>query len=248
MTKRMLEVCDLYTALKADGGSAGKPCVILRLGKSNLSEDKADLYRYAWDKTLPSFDTRKKVVELEVLADKVFLLLQNINTNYLVVTGGEPLLQQEAVLDFLKLYGEKYNKDLCVDIETNGTITPLDNLHVLVSKYSVNIHLGSSMTGNIRDTFSTRVNKEAIETLKKNPHSDFIFSILGEGDFTEIEEISKMFGLSKASIFIRPAGVATGAGNWKLLYNACLGRGLRLSPKFDLQVFGSNINILNNNI
>jgi len=98
-------VSEIFRSLQGEGKSQGRPCTFIRLAGCNL--------RCAWCDTSYAWEGGEKMSVIEVL-DRVWLL----NGRQICITGGEPLLQREEVLELLKkfrLHG------YTVEIETNGT-------------------------------------------------------------------------------------------------------------------------------
>ena len=99
-------VSEIFRSLQGEGKSQGRPCTFIRLAGCNL--------RCAWCDTSYAWEGGEKMSVIEVL-DRVWLL----NGRQICITGGEPLLQREEVLEILKkfrLHG------YTVEIETNGTL------------------------------------------------------------------------------------------------------------------------------
>ena len=99
-------VSEIFRSLQGEGKSQGRPCTFIRLAGCNL--------RCAWCDTSYAWEGGEKMSVIEVL-DRVWLL----NGRQICITGGEPLLQREDLLELLKkfrLHG------YTVEIETNGTL------------------------------------------------------------------------------------------------------------------------------
>ena len=99
-------VSEIFRSLQGEGKSQGRPCTFIRLAGCNL--------RCAWCDTSYAWEGGEKMSVMEVL-DRVWLL----NGRQICITGGEPLLQREDLLELLKkfrLHG------YTVEIETNGTL------------------------------------------------------------------------------------------------------------------------------
>jgi len=98
-------VSEIFRSLQGEGLNQGRPCTFIRLTGCNL--------RCAWCDTDYAQEGGTKMSVTEVL-DQVWLL----NGKHICITGGEPLLQQEEILELLKKFSLH---GYTVEIETNGT-------------------------------------------------------------------------------------------------------------------------------
>ncbi len=99
-------VSEIFRSLQGEGKNQGRPCTFVRLAGCNL--------RCAWCDTSYAWNEGEEMSVGEVL-DRVWLL----RGAYICITGGEPLLQREDLLELLKkfkLHGYS------VEIETNGSL------------------------------------------------------------------------------------------------------------------------------
>jgi organic radical activating enzyme len=128
-----LKISEIFDSIQGEGPSAGLPCTFLRLAGCNLSCTWCDT-RYSWDwsrYTYSSYVSAKTVGELAA---------RFVGSERLVITGGEPLLQQRRIEQLL----EALPKELPIEIETNGTVVPLDSLLVRVTQWNVSPKLANS--------------------------------------------------------------------------------------------------------
>ncbi len=98
-------VSEIFRSLQGEGENQGRPCTFVRLAGCNL--------RCAWCDTSYAREGGEEMSVIEVL-DRVWLQ----NGKHICITGGEPLLQREEVLDLLKKFSLH---GYTVEIETNGT-------------------------------------------------------------------------------------------------------------------------------
>lgn len=99
-------VSEIFRSLQGEGPNQGRPCTFIRLSGCNL--------RCAWCDTAYAKEDGEEMSVGEVL-DRVWLL----NGKRICITGGEPLLQKEEVLELLRKFGLH---GYAVEIETNGTL------------------------------------------------------------------------------------------------------------------------------
>jgi 7-carboxy-7-deazaguanine synthase len=101
-----MKVAEIFRSLQGEGKNQGKPCLFIRLAGCNLL--------CTWCDTLYSQNGG-----IEMSVDSILEHARNLNSSYVCITGGEPLLQAdelEQLLVPLSLMGA------VIDIETNGTI------------------------------------------------------------------------------------------------------------------------------
>lgn len=130
-----LRVSEVFRSLQGEGPTAGVPATFLRLAACNLRCHHCDT-PYTWD--FQRFDASREVrlERVDGLAER--LLADGLER--LIVTGGEPLLQQQA----LQTLFERLPSEVALEIETNGTILPLEPLWARVAQWNVSPKLAFS--------------------------------------------------------------------------------------------------------
>lgn len=123
-----LRVSELFRSLQGEGPTAGLPATFLRLAACNLRCRYCDT-PYTWDSE--RFDLAKEATSktLDELVERI--LTEAVER--LVITGGEPLLQQQGLAALLGRLPTEY----AIEIETNGTILPDPALWSRVSQWNV---------------------------------------------------------------------------------------------------------------
>jgi len=128
-----LSFCEIYPAIQAEGPYAGYAAVLLRLFGGNFYDINSS-HKYASEDP----EKNKRMVTKEELFTEMNAL-QKGNKAHLIVTGGEPLIQQPALEEFIEFINEKYQQKVFVEIETNGIELITDTLDALVSSYNVQV-------------------------------------------------------------------------------------------------------------
>ena len=100
---------EIFHSIQGEGASQGATCVFLSLAGCNLACSWCDT-AYSWDGTSP-------VVKLS--PEEAATAVLRYPCRRLVLTGGEPLVQQKALPGLLRLLPKHF-----VEMETNGTILP----------------------------------------------------------------------------------------------------------------------------
>lgn len=119
-----LKVREIFASIQGEGPFSGQPAIFVRLAGCNIQCPFCDT----------DHESEVKEWESHLLADHIFSIIKGSfpNINLVVITGGEPFLQNfEGVVAWLLL-----DKTIQVQVETNGTIDPewyIDDLTIVVS-------------------------------------------------------------------------------------------------------------------
>ncbi|MDA1128102.1 MAG: 7-carboxy-7-deazaguanine synthase QueE [Chloroflexi bacterium] len=106
---------EIFHSIQGEGVSMGVPSVFLRLATCNLACHWCDT-KYTWD--WQNFDYQTEVVEMD--GDDIQQRVRAFDCSHVVITGGEPLLQQADLTSLVEIMvAEGYT----FEVETNGTIT-----------------------------------------------------------------------------------------------------------------------------
>src|SRR6187551_1148089 len=114
-TSAMLKVSEIFESLQGEGASSGAPCVFVRLAQCNLHCSWCDT-KYTWD--FERYRYEDEVAERSVA--EVAQLVNAAPSRRLVLTGGEPLLQQRALKEFFA----RLSPDITVEVETTARSCP----------------------------------------------------------------------------------------------------------------------------
>jgi len=170
-----LKVSEIFQSLQGEGVSSGAPCVFVRLAQCNLHCTWCDT-KYTWD-----FDRYR--YEDEVREQTVAEVAQIVNaapSRRLVLTGGEPLLQQRALKEFFA----RLAPDIAVEVETNGTIVPESAALARVNQWNV-----SPKLSNAGDPEQFRIRPEALAALRDSGRAYLKLVVDGDADFAEADAL-----------------------------------------------------------
>ena len=104
-----MKVCEEFISIQGEGITTGKPSYFLRLFGCNLRCSFCDS-KFSFEKSFYNIDPFDFV--------KSFQDITRNKLHNIVITGGEPLLQQDNIIELIKLLPKNIN----IEIETNGTI------------------------------------------------------------------------------------------------------------------------------
>ena len=188
-----LLVAEVFYSLQGEGSTMGIPAVFLRLGGCNLLCDGAwrcDTIEVWRNGSKYSFGDVMPITYLDKLKRGA----------HLVITGGEPLLQKDALVKYLEWFSEAFDFIPYIEIETNGTIMPAKELLALVNQWNISPKLGGSGV-----EFSQRVNTSLLSYLNKY-NVIFKFVISCREDWEEVEDIFLApWVIDKDKVWLMPA-------------------------------------------
>jgi organic radical activating enzyme len=200
-----LSISEVFYSIQGEGPTTGYPSVFVRLGGCNLmcggegTQRDGELHNGAtWRcDTIEVWMKSKSKAFKDILP--IDCILAIINGANLIVTGGEPLMQQTNVIEFIKYIRDNYNKDCYVEIETNGTIAPTPEIAQLVNQWNCSPKLANSGMP-ILKTYNTN----AIEKLNRL-NTAFKFVLTTNTDW---EEINKYYFdiIDHKKIWLMPSG------------------------------------------
>lgn len=235
---------EIFHTLQGEGVSAGVPAIFVRASLCNLHCVWCDTdYTWNWEGTPwphqrdadPAYTKFKKEEQILELAEaELAAAITEHPCRRLVVTGGEPLLQQEELTSLLRLLRE-HGEPWVVEIETNGTIRPEPALDPLVDQYNVSPKLANS--GNPEEL---RIREEALTFFAGSPKAWFKFVVTGPPDLKEIEDFQQGLALPAERIILMPEGRDPGTLRQRLPWLAEAGRahGYRLSDRLQVELWG----------
>lgn len=220
-----------YVSIQGEGLTIGKPSIFLRLQGCNLNCKWCDT-RFTWDEDDPDFKAFGRF-----LVDDLVEVFSKMNVRNLVITGGEPLLQQEAVLDLITALS-KVTDLWTFEIETNGTLSPSFRYQSLPILFNVSPKLSGS---GIRKEI--RYDEYVLRDLDRNFNSIFKFAISSMEDVQEVNEIVESCGIRPEKIFLMPVGTTMAEMITKPhslgLVHTCIERGYNLSTRLQIILWGS---------
>ncbi|MCX8185398.1 MAG: 7-carboxy-7-deazaguanine synthase QueE [Sulfolobales archaeon] len=186
-----MKVSEIFISVQGEGPSLGKPAVFLRLSYCNLMCTWCDT-KYAWT------TSEEKSVD-DVVSELVDKLKTYDKVKLIVVTGGEPLLQKDELVELVgKL--KKLIKDFEVEVETNCTIDPGELVEV-VDRIIVSPKLSNSGM----PEYARKCSEEFFKLPKNLKTKVYLkFVVEDTSDLKEVEEIVKLFDVDSHRVFFMP--------------------------------------------
>jgi 7-carboxy-7-deazaguanine synthase len=219
---------EIFHSLQGEGPTIGTPSVFLRLAQCNLACDWCDT-KYTWD--WKNYDYDQEVVSLD--SKQVENHILQLGCNHLVITGGEPLIQQS---ELVPLVNSLRARNFYCEIETNGTIVPMPELARNINQWNVSPKLQNS--GN---TQSRREVHKVLEFFCQLSSAYFKFVVVAPSDLVEIGALQKRYKLPNERIILMPEGqtanIIQSRSQW--ISEACIREGFRFSSRLHVMLWGN---------
>lgn len=225
---RTLLVAECFgPTLQGEGPSTGQQALFVRLSRCNLACPACDTpYTWDWSRFDPTAEARRVPVE-ELVAWAL-----GSSTRLIVVTGGEPLLQQPGLVGLVRALTQQGRR---VEIETNGTLSPNPDLLEATAQFTVSPKLSTFGAGM---PVARRINPAALRGYVSSGKSVFKFVIKAPADLDEVTELEGQLGLSP--VWVMPEGTTrdTVLSGMSWLAEEALARGWHLSGRLHVLLWG----------
>ena len=230
-------VNDIYPAIVGEGLTAGQPCTLVRLFGTNFV-NQLDLHTYASDPTHENKDSNARNIFVDDVIEEILGKKGGVK-NHLLIVGGEPLVQQEALVLLIRRYKEKQPKAF-IEVATNGLTQPLPELDDLVDRFIVSVPLANATRSRDKSgTFSTRVKGKVLEFFAKRRGVSFIFHLDNIEQVSEVTEIEKSVKIPRHKMWLTYASTnhMEVRRNTPSIVDYCAMNGYNYSPRIHVSVF-----------
>ncbi|WSS23153.1 7-carboxy-7-deazaguanine synthase QueE [Streptomyces sp. NBC_01190] len=209
---------------QGEGPSCGAPALFIRLSRCNLTCEWCDT-KYTWD--WEHFDPRQESVRRSATDLLAWALASPVKL--VVITGGEPLLQQHALVPLVLalLAGGKR-----VEFETNGTVVPETALLVDGVGFNISPKLGNSGVADDR-----RIVPAALVAFAASGQAAFKFVTRAVPELDEIAALVDRYGL--APVYVMPEGTTADSliATTRLIADAVAARRWHLASRLHVLAF-----------
>lgn len=201
---------EIFHTLQGEGPCAGIPAVFVRASRCNLHCVWCDTC-HTWNFVgtpwphekdgTPGYSkhdplTATWVGEPKTVADIVLAY----HCPHLVITGGEPLLQQDDFRVLVQLLRDQQPSTF-VEVETNGTVTPKPDFDAVIDAYNV-----SPKLSNAGMPASLRLRWESLAWFAQSNKAVFKFVVQSAQDLDEIRMLQSKLELPARRIMLMPEG------------------------------------------
>ncbi|MFN2421041.1 MAG: 7-carboxy-7-deazaguanine synthase QueE [Gemmatimonadota bacterium] len=222
---------EIFASVQGEGVTCGLPSVFVRLGLCNLRCGFCDS-AYTWDWRL--YDPKLEMMssDVEDVARRVMERAGDGIRN-VVLTGGEPLLQARELAELASLL---HAEGFRIEVETNGTVCPSDELAAEVDQWNVSPKLESS-----ENTRTRREIPAALEWFARAADAYWKFVVISPEDLSEIKELVARYRVPKERVILMPEGTdaetLTERSRW--LSGTCQENGFRLGTRLHVFLWGA---------
>ena len=230
----MILVNEIFHSIQGEGPHVGKPAIFLRLAGCNLRCTWCDS-KFTWNtpinrvnRTIKATNDRNKIETNNELIKKI----KSYPCKHLVITGGEPLIQQDKLIPLLEEL-----KDYFIEVETNGSI-PLR-----ITKYIEQINCSPKLSNSGNKEYELMIKPE-----EKVIYKFVINSTESENgdsrqweDIKDIKHFIKKNNIPKSSVYLMPEGTNRTKiiESSKKLIEICKKEGYNFSPRLHVMIWGN---------
>jgi len=244
------KVNEIFASVQGEGVNTGVPAIFIRFALCNLSCQKCDSsYTWNWIGTTfkhnnsIKYDPQDEITEMtfddlfekvKKLADKSgWMGSTGYTINHVVITGGEPLLHLKNHDLFKKLLQTLRMYRFFIEIETNGTILPPEDIIGDVDQFNVSPKLSSFFDKN------KSIKLEVLKAFAKNKKAYFKFVITNKKDIEEVKELQKECEISSDKILLMPEGISDEVTKNRAqeLVKLCLENGYRFCNRLHIWIW-----------
>lgn len=241
-----LAVSEYFYSLQGEGRTMGIPAIFLRLTGCNLlcGGQGAEKDRQLHDGATWICDTIEVWMQGTTWNFPDLVKELNAKTNFierlrtgvhLVITGGEPLLQQARIVAFLEYLEQEYALKPIIEIETNATLLPHPNLDERVHYWNTSPKLSNSGM-----PLEKRWDGDILQWFSDNPNTMFKFVITCQNDFEELHS----YWQAQSSLDWNKIVLMPGADSLeqlleknKLVAELCIQHQLRMSTRLHVEIW-----------
>jgi organic radical activating enzyme len=204
---RCIQLSEVFVSLQGEGPSAGQQAAFVRTATCNLACRWCDT-RYSWDWQAYPKQHHVRRIGIGRLAEDISALLNpesGDQINLLIITGGEPLLQQRALAEVLTAI-RRDNPGVRCEVETNGTV-------VMTPAFARHVHLPvvSPKLASAGDRENLRIKGDALRSFVDHPSAIFKFVVQGVQDIHEIQELVDRYSIAAQRVWLMPQAESASA-------------------------------------
>ncbi len=231
-----LNIAECFSeTIQGEGVNTGCPATFLRLQRCTLNCiwcDTQEVWRfgnpYTIEEVLKLFEDNGVIEDLE-------------KGHHLVLTGGSPILQQDALCELINQIHDKYLFKPFIEIENECTLMPNQQMQINVDCWNNSPKLENS--GMVK---KIRYKPDVLKTLADQPNSWFKFVITCQEDWNEIKQDfldTKL--ISRNQIILMPEGVTRDeiGSKYEFIAELCQREDVRMSDRLHVTIWNKKTGV-----
>jgi len=200
-----LLVSEIFYSIQGEGPNAGKPAVFLRLAGCNL--------KCVWCDSGFAAMTNDAMTN-----DQLLKKIRQFPCRHLVITGGEPLLQQNGLIPLLEKLENYY-----IEVETNGSIP------IKIGRYVEQINCSPKLKNSKNAPYPLKIRPANKKVIYK-------FVVQNKSDLAEIRQFILDNHIPGQKVYLMPEGVnkkiVQERSEW--IIEICKKEGYNFSPRLQI--------------
>lgn len=235
---------EIFHTIQGEGVSVGAPAVFIRASRCNLhcvwcdTDHTWNFQGTPWphEKDFVSGYTKhlKTDVTYEITPGKAAERILAFPSRRTVITGGEPLLQEEAFSEMIQQI-LAVQAEHVFEVETNGTRIPSQAFYAAVDQFNVSPKLSNAAMPE-----ALRLNSAALKFFAQSPKAWFKFVVAQPADLEEIQELIATHAIPPQRVLLMPEGRTAEEldlhGPW--LAEICRNHGFRFCDRLHIRLWG----------
>lgn len=232
--KENLVISEKFYSIQGEGQTMGVPSIFVRLAGCNILCQSS-----SW--VCDSIEVWQKGVSTpfkDVLSDELVTRLEQ--GVHLIFTGGEPLLHQKKIVAYLDWFWINYQFTPIVEVETNGTIEPCNELIRMVNFWNCSPKLSNSGV-----LHKERINEVALRKINEQGKNKIFKFVISEK--TDFLDVLTDFGdhIDMKNAVLMPAGESQDKlqETRPLVAELCIEQGLRYSERLHIVIWNKKTGV-----
>ena len=235
---------EIFHTLQGEGPSAGTPAVFIRASRCNLHCVWCDT-DHTWNfqgtpwphekDAVPGYTKYPKSdVTCELTPAAAAHRILAFPCSRVVITGGEPLLQEADFLTMIRLIRAQ-RPDCTFELETNATRIPSAEFAAATDQFNVSPKLANS-----RVPEPLRLLPEALAFFASSPKAWFKFVVASPADLAEIQSLRTRFHIPPERTLLMPEGRSAAALDRSApqIATLCRDLGFRFCDRLHIRLWG----------
>ncbi len=235
---------EIFHTIQGEGVSVGMPAVFIRASRCNLhcvwcdTDQTWNFQGTPWPHekdAVPGYVKHdKSEVTFEIDPAEAAERVMAYNCRRTVITGGEPLLQEKAFLEFIGHIRSR-QPDHRFEVETNGTRIPSPAFHEAVDQFNVSPKLSNAAMPE-----TLRLNRTALSFLAESPKAWFKFVVAEPADLEEVEGLLSTHRIPHGKVLLMPEGRTPAELDRSSIWLAetCRDKGFRFCDRLHIRLWG----------